>query len=733
MKKNKTIGIHFLSDEPLKADEIHNAKFGHEGIAETLKKIIMICPTPFTIGLFGRWGTGKTTIINILCGKLEQEKIGMVKFDAWKHEGDAFRRTFLKEIVKQLKKKGFLRENYELSVNIDNKVIKKEENQIKFISKIRLGILILLLVIGFILGLIIHLYWSEYLGNYFSIFFSGSLIGSIFFWAFQQMIITRKETTRSVTDRFMDPHQFEEEFKTIIHEIKVKKLILIIDNLDRATHKKAIELLSTIKTFLELKKCIFIIACDDEAIKTHLGEVYKNSTEIENKFFSYSDEFLRKFFNNFIRIPEFIDSDLEIYTEELLKTTGIEKLNNRKITTVITAAFRENPRQIKQFINTLISHYLLAKEREECTPKLISEKGTITNNLDLLAKILIIRQNFPCVYNKIEKEKMDSDEIFKKGVTKEAKDFLISTRLIPEIKIENVKPFLYFKISELETKIPDVEELKIAMLNNKIEIVSNKFIKASKLPEMWENYENYIISQLKERKYFQQHLFNIVSSSIKSLDQNNLSFNTSRYYNEVAYLLGLSLKNQIHIFSPSFIFRQIVNQCNKHYIPNIISQYIKILQDQGNETKNYILNDGWIFDLFQNIVKKPNLFNTKKEEITKLLKDLYHKNINIMSLFIEKELQINFITEDVISNFISTIHNDDIEEKNSLNEKVNLIIDFKNICTPTILDKLLHKYADLLNYENPKPFRDEKVNLINNIEIIFTNFSEILKLRARLT
>ena len=66
--QSETNDIHFLSDRPIETDEISQTKFGHEGIAETIKNIIISCPTRFTIGLFGRWGSGKTTILRILAG-----------------------------------------------------------------------------------------------------------------------------------------------------------------------------------------------------------------------------------------------------------------------------------------------------------------------------------------------------------------------------------------------------------------------------------------------------------------------------------------------------------------------------------------------------------------------------------------------------------------------------------------------------------------------------------------
>ena len=69
-------------------------RFGHWAYARTLGKILKQNDKPLNVGLFGEWGTGKTTVINMLIGELEQKKdnrICAVVFNAWRHQGDSFR------------------------------------------------------------------------------------------------------------------------------------------------------------------------------------------------------------------------------------------------------------------------------------------------------------------------------------------------------------------------------------------------------------------------------------------------------------------------------------------------------------------------------------------------------------------------------------------------------------------------------------------------------------------
>ena len=52
----KGLEYNFLIDKPV--EDSKELKFGHYELGETLIDIIRKCKTPFTIGLFGRWGSG---------------------------------------------------------------------------------------------------------------------------------------------------------------------------------------------------------------------------------------------------------------------------------------------------------------------------------------------------------------------------------------------------------------------------------------------------------------------------------------------------------------------------------------------------------------------------------------------------------------------------------------------------------------------------------------------------
>src|ERR1700712_685531 len=86
--------FNFLRDEPATRQSGNFFSFYHETIAPALKKILQDKTSPHTIGLFGSWGTGKSTVIEILREDIG-ETIPFFVFDAWKYQNDSLRRIFL--------------------------------------------------------------------------------------------------------------------------------------------------------------------------------------------------------------------------------------------------------------------------------------------------------------------------------------------------------------------------------------------------------------------------------------------------------------------------------------------------------------------------------------------------------------------------------------------------------------------------------------------------------------
>jgi hypothetical protein len=706
--------IKFLSDQPLDADRVREMRFGHPSIVENLKNIIQTCPTPFTIGLFGKWGTGKTTILDSLKRNFYASETATITIDAWKHEGDALRRTFLQDTIKQLKEKQngkqYLSQDAKLSENLRVPMSRTFSSGIKAnYSLLRPLLLVLIVMVG--VGLLINAFSSNNLGTYISTLSGGGIIGGILLWLLQQSVTT--ETITTTTDRFQDPEQFEYEFKKIIDKVTVTRLLVIIDNLDRVSCEKALELLSTIKTFLEQKKCVFLIACDANAIKRHLENSYGLKLENNGMSIFDGDEYLRKFFNTYLIIPEFIDTELHSYTEDLLKESNLHTPDLPDVAYVISKAFRNNPRQIKQFINTLLTHFLLAKKREASDELL---QNTVTSNVAYLAKDLIIRLQFSEYYDSWTRGEL-------RDSSKELDDFLRATN---PISVEDNRPFRYLKLSVQEIEMPEIRRLQLAFQDNKVDEASQIVEKFKSDSNKLSILNKFVLSLINDNRGKGLLLFNIVSSVLLTMQKLSIQFD--RHFNsQVAELLNddSQLGTQLQNFIPKVLFSEVLNRCTSNQRDEIIQRYSGLFSEPNNITRDD--RDIYIIDLVKEFMEHVDwLNNARKQEIRSAIAQKYSK-YNVLSIFIgNPDKQKELLHEDTISQLTKEISDKDVEDSERFREKVNLIIEFKSILTDKNLAEIITQFTALFATENTKPDRDQKNQLLTHIYKIMDVYNKRL-------
>lgn len=468
----------FLSDEPIK--ELTEDAFGHKAFVETLYRCVKNCDSKINIGLFGSWGVGKTSIINLLIKKFESDdqKIKSFFFDAWKYSHGSLRQ----ELVLRLNKEYKIIEPEKLEKEIY--CIQEEEappveggwkNTLRRIlarTKILWSTALSILTLLFVLHSL-HLISVD-------IYFWVLLV--LLFPMIVQLVIAMNSAASStgkirVLPTKFDPERLEKQFNQIADGIvkrnKADKLVIVIDNLDRCSSEAAIEMLEAIKTLMGHDKCVYLLPCDDSALIKHLVSVRKYEEKDARQF-------LKKFFQTSLTIPSFLGQDLEEFASSQLSELEIEY--SQEVLQVIVSAFMENPRRIKQFLNNLTMQYLAAEEREKAG---IIGLGDVTQRDGFLAKILVIRQEYLSFYEELESNEGLLDEIEtyfrKRGEPPVYKNgdrvfddnpgleqFLRSTR---PITVEDISPFLKLNRETYPSTIPDAKEFKLQVNNGNVDYI----------------------------------------------------------------------------------------------------------------------------------------------------------------------------------------------------------------------------------------------------------------------
>ncbi len=720
-----------LSDQPLKSEvSFESAKFGHKEIAETLTAIVSNCPTPFTIGLFGRWGSGKSTISNMLKKAMVERKFGFVLFDVWKHESDALRRTFLKESVNQLKKQNSLGDDFNLKDRLESKVTRRIEGELAIKGffkkhwKILLGILLSAVALGIVIfGLLGAQYAKSYATIALSILTGGGVVSVIIAKAMNHLL--RSETITEQIDRFEDPHEFEGEFERMLSKLISNRMLVILDNLDRVTHEKAIEILATVKTFLETedvkdKGAVFLIPCDDRAIKEHLRNVYY---KLSNKMgdASNEDEFLRKFFNATLRIPEFYPTELESYARELLDQTGVQDLRESAVAWLVTKAYRQNPRQIKQFINQLIGMYILVKER-------INRKSLppdfLKGNIARLTKFLIL-------YNKFSEE-MENLRIGKKwdlervtfevevagnSGSSEFNRFLMETK---HIAINDLNIFFTLRRSELETELPGYDEFATALQDNRMDEVTS-YLRSLGEPFSKRAALSQAIKKLLEETNLPDTRISIINCSLTAMNRIKEKLEDEVYF-EIVNALS-DLKQYLHIIEPKAVFEQILKPYPK-YRYDLTKTYVELLAQERDDTK---LPIKFVESLLIEITNNVEWFSRDIEKLSSIVEVKYYDQPQVIRIFlINEQTQKAFKIEKLLRKLVLALSTRDLEIGKSFEEKLELL----TMVVPDVFDKdlvnhTLLQMTTLLGDENKKPPDPSRIEIKKRLSNSIASVLEI--------
>lgn len=479
----------FISDEPI--EELTEDAFGHTAFVSTLYKCIKGSEHKMNIGLLGKWGVGKTSILKLLFKHVKEndKNIKTFLFDAWKYP----RGNLCQELVLQLNREFQVYREDELEREIYC-IQEEESTPVERTLKERLlGIwrqfsisisitifLVIIFVLLTLLGLIPQTIYQ-------SLLFIVILPIIVDLVIKMNASVSRMGRITRLPAKF-DPARIEGKFRQIVDKImgqpKVNKLVIAIDNLDRCSSEDAIEMLEAIKALMEHEKCVYLVSCNDEALTKDLVSIRKYTV-------SDASEFLRKFFQTSVVIPSLLSADLERFASNLL--ARLEIPYTEQILQVIVNAFMENPRKIKQFLNNLTTQYLLVQEREKIG---VFGSGDITGNDGFLAKILVIRQEFPLFYEELDyreelleevetyfmgtgqapvykgDKRSDKADVFKNNPGLE--QFLKSTRLIT---VEDITPFLKLNRETFTSVIPNAQEFKLQVNRGNVEYVEDSLRK----------------------------------------------------------------------------------------------------------------------------------------------------------------------------------------------------------------------------------------------------------------
>jgi len=276
----------------------HEDKYGYRPLVDALSSLITSYKTtaPFSIVIDGAWGSGKSSIMNMVKNKIEAFGVQSIFFNVWYHQNEEhILANLIENFYAKLVPPFFSLSNIIFRVNIFIKrVLTKPDHLI---------VLTLLVILSFLISNNTEL--------------SNIPLAILYF-----LYLTKKLSAETAQIKNYLKHLekafklnrpnaqigLRQEFVNALNEllgITEQRVVLFIDDLDRCSDSEIMEILKTVNYLSEIKNLIIIMGVDTPKVKDAIARNYQVSNgnlKIE-KAQELASEYLQKIFNNTIKVP----------------------------------------------------------------------------------------------------------------------------------------------------------------------------------------------------------------------------------------------------------------------------------------------------------------------------------------------------------------------------------------------------------------------------------------------
>jgi hypothetical protein len=302
MKENiakPTAGYRDLPIDTLEDDTFEVSRY-----IEALGTFILYCDTPMTIAIQGDWGSGKTSMMNLVRARIASDIVD-VWFNTWQFSQFDLQEGLAGALFK----------------NLLDVLGCSEETHNRVLSVFK-GVAKTAMVIGL-----------------------EKVVGEV--------IAGRLESSGD-NDGNSQPGDLQNLKATFQEAIRAKqassgkdRVVIFIDDLDRIQPEKAVEFLEVLKIFLDCEGCVFVLAVDYEVVTQGISQKFGDLVSKEKG---------RSFFDKIIQLPfkmPVAHYKVDAYIADMLRSMGIEcdAAAQQGFVSLIVNSTGRNPRTIKRLFN----------------------------------------------------------------------------------------------------------------------------------------------------------------------------------------------------------------------------------------------------------------------------------------------------------------------------------------------------------------------------------------------
>ena len=305
-------------------------RLGTGQYAETLASFIRQCDTPMTIGVQGEWGSGKTSLLNMIREEIQEEQ--RERYSTIIKGSDEFKCIWINTWEHSLLKSpeqcllSIIEEIIDEIATVDNsyKTAEKAKAALSLLAKgaVRVGAAAA---------------FGAQAGNVTQELIGGSAASN----TVKQLRTSLEEIVKTVKNR---------------NQNHTAKFVIFVDDLDRLEPSVAVMVLELLKNIFTIEDCVFVLAIDYQVIVKGLkGKFGEPTANNEWEF--------RAFFDKIIQVPFMMPMaqyDLKKYINALLideinffQKSERKSIEDGRLATAVKLTLGHNPRAMKRLLNSL--------------------------------------------------------------------------------------------------------------------------------------------------------------------------------------------------------------------------------------------------------------------------------------------------------------------------------------------------------------------------------------------
>jgi KAP family P-loop domain len=312
-----------------------NPALGVPDAALALARIIDQSDPRFAVGIFGGWGSGKTTLMKTIQGQLNADRVVSVEFSAWRYEREEHLIVPLLDTIREAL--------VEWSAGRQDRALARKTAK-------TIGRAIASILAGASMEI--------------------GLPGAIALSFDANKALTEHGTRFSKDDDAYVPRSFyhasfralQKAFDTFNNDSagRGRRIVVFVDDLDRCLPEKALQVLESMKLFFDLPGFVFVVGLDQSVVEYVIDAKYSRpatgTPEPINRI--TGEEYIKKIFQLPYRLAPVALDQLDEFLRAAYEEGDLSGEQCEELSVRVTPHLRwvvgeaaVNPREIKRFIN----------------------------------------------------------------------------------------------------------------------------------------------------------------------------------------------------------------------------------------------------------------------------------------------------------------------------------------------------------------------------------------------